>query len=165
MDGVRPHNHIHLHQWGGNIWKIANKKGHYSCTCKGKKWPNVIYSMASTEKLHIYTFIQSSRCPLLVSGIITTYRLFCVSQKLKSTLILNASLIIFRHSLSKLVQDHSQSLSATSSIYCQRNIMFACFYSCQPLTHPWASELSSHLKEAFHFDGTGYPVFFRDRSA
>lgn len=73
--------------------------------------------MASTEKLHIYTFIERSCCPLLVSGITTTYTLFCVPEKLKSGLILNALLIIFRHSLSKLVQDHSQSLSATQSIH------------------------------------------------
>lgn len=56
MDGVRPNNHIHLHQWGGNIWKITNEKGHYSCTCKTKKWPYVIYSMASTRPSHLQCY-------------------------------------------------------------------------------------------------------------
>lgn len=58
MDGVGPNNHIHLHQWGGNIWKITNEKGHYSCTCKTKKWPYVIYSMASTRPLHLQFYLK-----------------------------------------------------------------------------------------------------------
>lgn len=31
-DGVRPDNHVDLHQWRGNVWKVANKKGHHDCT-------------------------------------------------------------------------------------------------------------------------------------
>lgn len=30
------------------------------------------------------------------------------------------------------------------------------------IAHPWVSELSFHLKVAFHFDGTGYLVFLLD---